>query len=73
LVSVWDLNTGLKSIQFHVKRGVEITAMSFDQSERKLVTGLRNGAISIWNFNNGACLRTLTDGDGLEVSILEFY
>ena len=43
--------------------------MSFDHSERKLVTGLRNGAISIWNFNNGACLRTLTDGDGLEVML----
>ena len=44
--------------------------MTFDQTERRLVVGSRNGAISIWNFNNGACLKILTNGDGLEVSFV---
>ncbi|CAK8691169.1 unnamed protein product [Clavelina lepadiformis] len=68
VLSVWDLNTGSKTIQFHTIKGVELTCMCFDQTDRRLITGSRNGAVKIWNFNNGACLRTLSPGNGLEVT-----
>ncbi|XP_071485402.1 WD repeat-containing protein on Y chromosome-like [Diadema antillarum] len=77
VVCVWDLASGTKTIQFsnahkYMEKGVEktaeITAMTFDPSGRRLVTGGRNGTVKIWNFNNGACLRELEVFDNLEVT-----
>ncbi|XP_078488317.1 WD repeat-containing protein on Y chromosome-like [Ciona intestinalis] len=68
VLSVWDLNTGTKAIQFHTIKGVELTCMCFDQTGRRLITGSRNGAVKIWNFNNGACLRTLSGETNYEVT-----
>ncbi|XP_041468554.1 WD repeat-containing protein on Y chromosome-like isoform X2 [Lytechinus variegatus] len=77
VVCVWDLATGTKTIQFSnahkymekgVEKSAEITAMTFDPSGRRLVTGGRNGTVKIWNFNNGACLRELETFDNLEVT-----
>ncbi|XP_033123331.1 WD repeat-containing protein on Y chromosome-like isoform X2 [Anneissia japonica] len=77
VVSVWDIMTGLKTIQFanahkYIEKGVEkcaeITAMTFDPTGRRLVTGGRNGTVKIWNFNNGACLRELEVFDSFEVT-----
>ncbi|XP_039248319.2 WD repeat-containing protein on Y chromosome-like [Styela clava] len=68
MVSIWDLKTGTKTMQFCTDFGVEITAMAFDPTKRRLITGSRNGSISLWNFNNGARLRTLRASDTLEVS-----
>ncbi len=60
VVSVWDLDTGEKIIQFSKCHGnVEITAMAFDSTGRRLITGARDGSIKLWNFNNGACLSNL--------------
>ena len=79
VVSVWDLATGTKTIQFsnahrYMEKGVEkfaeITAMTFDPTGRRLVTGGRNGTVKIWNFNNGAMLRELDTFDNLEVNNL---
>lgn len=65
---MWDLETGEKVIQFSRVHGdVEITAMAFDPTGRRLITGGRDGAIKIWNFNNGACLGELTSPDVSEV------
>lgn len=68
-ISVWDLNTGNKLIQFknaHTQLsgdceevGVEITSMQFDPTQRRMVTGARDGTVKVWNFNNGACLQDL--------------
>ncbi|XP_022093005.1 WD repeat-containing protein on Y chromosome-like isoform X2 [Acanthaster planci] len=77
VVSVWDLATGTKTIMFskahkYMEKGVEkcaeITAMTFDPSYRRLVTGGRDGSVKIWNFNNGACLRELETFDNMEVT-----
>ncbi|XP_013775753.1 WD repeat-containing protein on Y chromosome-like [Limulus polyphemus] len=68
VITVWDLNTGDKIIQFNkchkitkigVYYPVEITAMTLDPTERRLITGGRDGTVKIWNFNNGACLREM--------------
>lgn len=68
VVSVWDIETGQKAIQFSRCHGdMEITAMAFDGSKRRLVTGGRDGSIKIWNFNNGACLKVLKNSYNAEV------
>jgi len=67
-VSVWDVDTGSKIMQFSQAHGeAEITAMSFDPSGRRLITGGRDGTVKIWNFNNGACLSVLHNEDTAEV------
>lgn len=79
VVCVWDLATGTKTIQFsnahkYMEKGLEkcaeITAMTFDPTGRRLITGGRNGTVKIWNFNNGACLRELETFDDLEVKLI---
>ena len=46
---------------------MELTAMTFDPSGRRLITGGRDGSLKIWNFNNGACLNVLQSKSTLEV------
>lgn len=36
-----------------------ITCLDFDTTGRRCLTGGRDGAIKIWNYNNGHCLMTL--------------
>lgn len=67
-VSVWDLYSGEKVMQFKAhkrtihgeSKNVEITAISFDHTYRRLLTGAQDGTVKVWNFNNGDCLRELT-------------
>ena len=60
VVTVWDVDTGEKVIQFSGCHGNhKITAMAFDLSGRRLLTGGRDGSLKFWNFNNGECLRVL--------------
>lgn len=77
VVSVWDVRTGEKVMQFinahkRTERGVdipiEISAMTFDGPERRLITGARDGSVKVWNFNNGACLQTFNIPGGLDVT-----
>lgn len=68
VVCVWSLETGEKIIQFSNAHGIsEITAMRFDPSKRRLITGARDGTVRIWNFNNGCCLSELQAVDNEEV------
>ena len=68
MVCVWSLETGEKIVQFSNAHGnSEITAMRFDPSKRRLITGARDGTVRIWNFNNGCCLRELQAVDDQEV------
>ena len=70
VVCVWSLETGEKIIQFSNAHGhSEITAMRFDPSKRRLITGARDGTVRIWNFNNGGCLSELQAVDDEEVFI----
>lgn len=68
MISVWDIRTGAKTMQFITERGIELSAMAFDPSQRRLITGSRNGKISMWNFNNGARLRDFETANIMEVS-----
>eukprot|EP00794_Sanderia_malayensis_P007565 gene7565-8403_t len=69
VVNVWQLETGEKSIMLKVgPDGVEVTAISFDQTKRRLITGTRDGTVKVWNFNNGACLRKLHAADNCEIT-----
>jgi len=62
LVCVWSIINGDKLMEFNANLSAEyvereLTAMRFDMTYRRLVTALNDGSISIWNFNNGNCLR----------------
>ncbi|XP_069604801.1 cilia- and flagella-associated protein 337-like [Ranitomeya imitator] len=59
-IIVWDVETGNKSLLLQNVHGEEeITCMTLDTSQRKLVTGARNGTIKIWNIQNGHNLHRL--------------
>ncbi|XP_007932910.2 EF-hand calcium-binding domain-containing protein 8 [Orycteropus afer afer] len=70
MVNVWEVTTGRNMMEFSVveARHVELTAMALDESERCLLTGLRDGTIKMWNYNTGECLRTFPNVDQLEIS-----
>nr|XP_028684151.1 EF-hand calcium-binding domain-containing protein 8 isoform X2 [Macaca mulatta] len=70
IVSVWEVVTGRKTMEFSVSGGqhVELTAMALDESERCLLTGLRDGTMKMWNYNIGKCLLTFPNPDQLEIS-----
>ncbi|XP_076074046.1 WD repeat-containing protein on Y chromosome-like [Mytilus galloprovincialis] len=77
VISVWDLHSGEKVIQTvnahsRAERGfevpVEITTMTFDGPQRRVITGARDGSVKVWNFNNGNCLQTFITPENMEVS-----
>ena len=62
LVCVWDAITGERLMEFSANLAaeyveLELTAMSFDTTYRRLLTALTDGSLAIWNFNNGNCLK----------------
>ncbi|CAN0403813.1 unnamed protein product, partial [Hapterophycus canaliculatus] len=53
-VHVWLVETGLLAFRFGRAHGTsKISCMSFDASERRLLTGANDGTVKLWNFNNG--------------------
>eukprot|EP00158_Paraphelidium_tribonemae_P005724 Partr_v1_DN27487_c0_g1_i5_m71542 putative WD repeat-containing protein on Y len=59
-VKVWNLATGEKLFQFRdLHDSLEITCMAFDKTQRRLITGSRNGQVRMWNFNNGQMLQSM--------------
>lgn len=69
-VSVWDITTGKKRMEFCVSglQQSELTAMSLDELERCLLTGLSDGTLQMWNYNTGECLLIFPNRDHVEVS-----
>uniref|UniRef100_A0A4X2LY06 WD40 repeat domain 95 n=1 Tax=Vombatus ursinus TaxID=29139 RepID=A0A4X2LY06_VOMUR len=66
VIKVWDFETGMLLSEFIGAHGnAEITCLTFDSSGRRLVTGGRDGCLRIWNYNNGHCLKTLTQDPSL--------
>ncbi|XP_067338976.1 WD repeat-containing protein on Y chromosome-like [Channa argus] len=61
VVSVWDILTGRIVMQFNVtpEQRVGITAMSFDEAKRRLITVSDDGKVRLWNFNNATELAAL--------------
>ncbi|XP_012866131.1 PREDICTED: EF-hand calcium-binding domain-containing protein 8 [Dipodomys ordii] len=68
-VSVWDVKTGKKKMEFSVTstQPMELTAMALDESGRCLLTGLRDGTMMMWNHSTGECLLTFPNPDQMEV------
>ena len=54
-MSVWEIKTGKRMMEFSVTgdQQVELTTMCLDESERCLLTGLRDGTIKMWNYTVG--------------------
>ncbi|KAI8929846.1 WD40-repeat-containing domain protein [Entophlyctis helioformis] len=72
-ITLWDPTCGERIFQFHKAHGnLEITAMCFDKSGRRLITGSRDGAIKMWNFNNGQILRRLLKDTVMETTDICF-
>ena len=64
---MWDIETGHQLFEFNQAHGdTAVTAMTFDSTERRLITGGRDGRLRIWNYNNGHCIRMLEKGGRLE-------
>lgn len=69
VINVWDLQTGNKIMHIlnahqlkttsEYEVSSEITALTFDESMRQLISGSHSGSICFWNFNNGSLLRKL--------------
>ncbi|KAI8898271.1 WD40-repeat-containing domain protein [Globomyces pollinis-pini] len=73
VVNVWDPFNGQKTFRFaDVHGNSEITTMSFDAKQRRLITGGRDGTIRIWNYNNGELLQELVKNDKTEVTGLAY-
>ena len=71
IITIWDPLNGSRTFKFeNAHDGSEITAMAFDTSGRRLITGGRNGTIRTWNFNNGQLLQDLVKGEEGEVTNL---
>lgn len=71
-MNVWDIDTGENIMKFsHCHDDKEITAMKFDTTGRKLLTGGRDGCIKLWNFNNGACLSVFNSNYASEVKLMK--
>lgn len=75
-IVVWSAESGERVIQFlaHSIRDVmnlnivvEITAMSFDSTQRRLITAARDATIKIWNHNSGSLLKTIRVYDTNEI------
>ncbi|XP_069863613.1 EF-hand calcium-binding domain-containing protein 8 [Dipodomys merriami] len=69
-VSVWDIKTGRKKMEFSVTstQPMELTAMALDESGRCLLTGLRDGTMTMWNHGTGECLLTFPNPDQMEIT-----
>ncbi|GFO38221.1 WD repeat-containing protein on y chromosome-like isoform x1 [Plakobranchus ocellatus] len=68
-IAVWDIETGNKSIVFSNAHGdEEITCMAFDATNRRLISGARNGTVKVWNFQNGHNLHKLEPVGEAEVT-----
>lgn len=68
-VTLWDPQTGEKIFSFHRPHGgLELTAMCFDKSGRRLITASRDNMLKMWNFNNGQILRSMYKTSSNETS-----
>ncbi|XP_023368025.1 EF-hand calcium-binding domain-containing protein 8 [Otolemur garnettii] len=69
-VSVWEVVTGRKMMEFSVSgaQHVELTTMSLNETERCLLTGLRDGTMKMWNYNIGECLLAFPNPEHLEIT-----
>ncbi|UJR35207.1 hypothetical protein I4U23_027974 [Adineta vaga] len=73
VVRLWDFLTGRKVHEFQAHQGQAITSMALDTTERRLVTGSRDGSCAIWNVHNGQLLKIFKKPhDSLEITAVAF-
>ena len=67
VVCVWRCSDGDRVVRFsECHPASKITAMCFDSSERRLITGANDGSVRMWNFNNGSLLKEFFHKDDPE-------
>lgn len=72
-ITIWSPLSGEKIFEYLKCHGdLELTAMCFDKSMRRLITGCRDKAIKMWNYNNGQLLRTMMKSNAAEISQMEY-
>jgi WD40 repeat protein len=72
-VKLWDLETGKDIFEYNnAHDDSAITCMTFDETNRRLVTAGRDGTCKLWNFNNGHCLKILHNGEGQEITDVKY-
>eukprot|EP00955_Chlamydomonas_euryale_P098240 365129-Chlamydomonas_euryale.AAC.11 len=60
-ISVWHVPTGKLRFRFYEAHGAQrLTALAFDPTRRRLLTGADDGAVKVWNFNSGSCIMKLS-------------
>ncbi len=57
VIRLWDFLTGRKVHEFRAHDGQAVTSMALDTTERRLITGSRDGTCCIWNVHNGQLLK----------------
>lgn len=69
-IHVWSLTDGRLNFKYGEAHGTNrISAISFDFSGRRLITGGHDGSLKMWNFSNGQCLKDFNyDVEPKEVS-----
>ena len=80
-ICVWSIVSGEKVMEFFgrkLRKGgesiyIEVTAMAFDPTYRRLICGFRDGCVRIFNANNGAILRELPTREKVEVRLISLF
>jgi WD40 repeat protein len=68
IIRVWNPISGDRTFQFSVETEAEMTAMTFDLTHRRMLTGSRDGVIRMYNFNNGQLLQLMKKTKRAEVT-----
>ena len=64
VIRLWDFLTGREIHEFRTHKGQAITSMVLDTTERRLITGSRDGTCCMWNVHNGQLLKVLKKPKG---------
>ncbi|CAF4445315.1 unnamed protein product [Rotaria socialis] len=73
VIRLWDFLTGRQVHEFRAHNGQAVTSMTLDTTERRLITGSRDGTCRVWNVHNGQLLKIFKKpNDSLEVTDVAF-
>ena len=69
VISVWNCVKGENVFSFNEAHGdAKVSAMTFDTTGRRLLTGGTDGTLYMWNFNNGSRLNEYVGFGSAEIS-----
>eukprot|EP01084_Bolivina_argentea_P226841 383113_1 len=58
-IHVWDITDSSRVFRYCIKE--KITSLTFDTSQRRVITGSDIGTLKMWNFSSGQCLCEFRD------------